>query len=40
MKQNYFTKTYMQARTATRRGCLDKFENTWTKNKDLIETIH
>ena len=26
--------------TATRNGSLDKFENTWTKYKDLIDTIH
>ena len=26
--------------TATRKGSLDKFENTWTKYKDLIDTIH
>ena len=26
--------------TATRKGSLDKFENAWTKYKDLIDTIH
>ena len=25
---------------AARKGSLDKFENTWTKYKDLIDTIH
>ena len=26
--------------TATKNGSLDKFENTWTKYKDLIDTIY
>ena len=37
-KLKYFYK--LMQYTATRKGSLDKFENTWTKYKDLIDTIH
>ena len=37
-KLKYFYK--LMQHTATRKDSLDKFENTWTKNKDLIDTIH
>ena len=37
-KLKYFYK--LMQHTATRKGSLDKFENTWTKYKDLIDTIH
>ena len=37
-KLNHFYK--LMQYTATRKGCLDKFENTWTKYKKLIDTIH
>ena len=37
-KLKYFYKLMQHA--AARKGSLDIFENTWTKYKDLIDTIH